>query len=92
MNLHFINVLDVIERAKQSIVANSDNESYASMLGDLVEKFKRQLSEDLGLSEELLFPIDPAAEKHPDVEKLYQEGFMLSSEAEKLYWEVDSSI
>jgi len=88
----------LIQRAEASIATNKDDASYSELLHDRVEVFKKQLSEDHHLPVEFFEPVDATMEQLVDQtettsdEVLQPENPELTSEAAKLYEEIETSI
>jgi len=81
--------LNLIQRAEESMKTNN-NDSYADILGGLVESFKQQLSQDHGLPMDFFEPVSleaPIEEVPEELKKETEtpENPELTPEAQKLY-------
>ena len=86
--------LTLIQNAGESIANNTGDQSYCDILGSLVERFKQQLSQDLGLPIEFFEPVNPDVQQEipADEEQQQADNPELTLEAEKLYREIETSI
>ena len=87
MNANFTDALELIQRAEESMVNNSDS-SYCEILGGYVASLKQQLSTDLALPAEFFEPVSTEESVEEVPVEMMQEAPAnpeLTPEAQKFY-------